>query len=104
MSSNFSACCTAGVLLAASAVAHSQNFPVKPIRILASEPGAAIDLTVRLIVPSLTASLGQPVIVDNRSSSGFVLPELALKALPDGYTLLIQSGSFWVAPLLQPSP
>lgn len=85
-------------------VSIAQDYPRKPIRILASDPGAVIDMTARLLIPGLTASLGQSVIIDNRSSSGFVLPELALKSLPDGYTLLIQSGSFWVATLLQTAP
>ena len=82
----------------------AQTYPSKPVRILASEPGAQVDFTLRLITPQLSAALGQTVIVDNRSSGGFVLPEIGMKAAPDGYTLLMQSASFWIATLMQRAP
>ena len=82
----------------------AQSYPSKPVRILASEPGAQVDFTLRLITPQLSVALGQTVIVDNRSSGGFVLPEIGMKAAPDGYTLLMQSASFWIATLMQRAP
>ena len=76
-----------------------QGYPNKPIRILASEPGAQVDLVARQIAPAISASLGQPVIVENRP--GFIAVENAAKATPDGYTLVIYASSVWVSPLLQ---
>jgi tripartite-type tricarboxylate transporter receptor subunit TctC len=98
------ALCAAVLTLLGAAYTQDQTFPNKPIRVLASEPGAAIDFTLRLVAPSLTSGFGQPVIVDNRSSGGFIMAEILLRAPPDGYTLLMQAGSFWLAPLLQPAP
>ena len=74
-------------------------YPNKPIRILASEPGAQVDLVARQIAPHRSASFGQPVIVENRP--GFIAVENAAKATPDGYTLVIYASSVWVSPLLQ---
>ena len=71
---------------------------------MASEPGAQIDFTLRLIQPPLSAGLGQSVIIDNRSSSGFILAEMLLRAPADGYTMLMQASSFWLAPLMQSAP
>ncbi len=78
---------------------NAQNYPTKPIRLLASEPGAQVDTVARLISKSVAATLGQAVIVDNRP--GFIAVETAAKAPPDGYTLVIYASSVWVAPLVQ---
>ena len=65
--------------------AIAQNYPTKPIRILAPEIGGASDISARLIAHVLSGSLGQQVIVENRGTIG---PEIAAKAPPDGYTLI----------------
>ena len=78
-----------------------QDFPSKPIRIVASDAGGAGDLAARVIAQGLTASLGQPVIVDNRGGSGVVAAEYVAKAPPDGHTLLFYGSTIWVLPLLQ---
>lgn len=80
------------VLLAcASGVAPAQNYPQRPIRfIVPFPPGGANDLVARIIGPKLTERLGQPVVVDNRSgASGAIAVEIAARAQPDGYTLLV---------------
>ena len=56
-----------------------------------------------LVGQSLVDSLGQQIIIDNRGGSTMAA-EIAQKAPPDGYTLLLEGGSFWVAPLLRPMP
>lgn len=81
------------------ASASSQNYPNKTIRIITSEAGGGTDFTARLIAQRLTAGLGQQVVVDNRVT--VIGQEIAVKAPPDGYTLLVSSNSIWVAPLLQ---
>jgi tripartite-type tricarboxylate transporter receptor subunit TctC len=76
-----------------------QDFPNKPIRILATEAGANFDLQARMIAPGISASLGQPVIVENISSA--ILPDILAKTAPDGYTMATAGSSFWVSPLTQ---
>src|SRR3954470_2029891 len=70
--------------------ASAQSFPAKPIRVVVPFPaGGGIDAVARLLAPKLSESLGQPVIIDNRSgASGTVGTEAVAKAAPDGYTLL----------------
>ena len=74
--------------LSASAANHAtaEPYPVKVIRIVTSEPGGGNDLVARIVAQGLTANLRQQVIVENRGS---IAIEVALKATPDGYTLLI---------------
>jgi tripartite-type tricarboxylate transporter receptor subunit TctC len=78
------------VLLAVAATASAQPFPTKPIRIIAPfPPGGSVDFTARVVAPKLAESLGQQVVIDNRSgASGNIGSELAARAAPDGYTLL----------------
>jgi len=79
-----------------------QVFPNRPIRIITSLPGGGSDATSRLIAQASAPLLGQPVIVENRPSN--VTGEVAMKAQPDGYTLLVDSNSFWTTPLMQKTP
>jgi tripartite-type tricarboxylate transporter receptor subunit TctC len=72
-------------------VAHGQDYPNRSIRIIDGfAPGGATDFLARSIGPRLTAALGQPVVVENRSGAGGnVGAEAAAKSPPDGYTLFI---------------
>ena len=82
---------------AQQALAQSQpSYPDKPIRmIVAFPPGGSVDVVARLIAPKLSEALGQSVVVDNRSgASGNIGSEIAARAKPDGYTLLIQTIPF----------
>jgi tripartite-type tricarboxylate transporter receptor subunit TctC len=78
-----------------------QEYPNKPIRIITSEAGGGNDQVTRLIGQGITGPLGQPIVVENRGFVGF---ELAAKASPDGYTLLLNGTPFWMGPLLQKVP
>ena len=79
-----------------------QAFPVKPIRILTSEPGGGNDFGARLIAQGISGSLGQPIIVENRGGgSGSITGELLAKAKPDGYTLLMYGQGIWLLPFLR---
>ena len=84
------------VLIAAlcSAAAHSQ-YPARPIKLLVpNPPGGATDTIARVVAPKLAENLGQPVVVENRpGSNGNLSSELAAKAAPDGYTLLLGQDS-----------
>jgi len=76
----------------------AQDFPSKPLRIIAPfPPGGSVDLVSRLVGAKLAENLGQQVVVDNRSgASGNIGTELAARAAPDGYTLLVNTTPFVV--------
>ena len=76
--------------------AFAQPYPSKVIRfVTGSSPGGGADLTTRAIQQRLTAALGVQVIVDNRPGvAGMLANEYTAKAAPDGYTILLQPGSF----------
>lgn len=92
----------AASILAAAGHAAAQGYPVKPIRmIVPSAPGGSVDTLARIVAQKMTESLGQQVIVENRSGSGGVVgTELVAKAAPDGYTLLMAYGSHVINPSL----
>lgn len=71
--------------------ADAQQYPSRPIRIIAlSSPGSGPDIVGRLIGSKLTEAWGQQVIVDPRAAAtGIVGAEIASKAAPDGHTLVI---------------
>ncbi len=77
-----------------------QDFPNKPIRLLAIGPGGSHDFASRLLAPKLSAALGQPAVVEYQAS-GFVPAEIALKSAPDGHTLLVSGRALWLMPLMQ---
>ena len=69
----------------------AQGYPSKPVRVIVPfPPGAGVDIVTRSVSPRLGELLGQQLIVDNRAGAGGILgAELAAKAPPDGYTLLM---------------
>ena len=71
--------------------AGAQNYPTRPIRIIAlSSPGSGPDIVGRLIGSKLTEAWGQQVIVDTRpGATGIIGAEIAARAAPDGHTLVI---------------
>ncbi|MFL6822544.1 MAG: Bug family tripartite tricarboxylate transporter substrate binding protein, partial [Xanthobacteraceae bacterium] len=93
----------AAVVAMLATVAPAQPYPTRPIRLLVSfPPGGASDLIARTLGQPLSARLGQPVVVENRpGSNGNLAGELAARATPDGYTLLLSpSGLFAINPHL----
>lgn len=85
---------TAFAVLAAVPAA-AQNFPNRPIHLVASGPvGSAVDLVARLLADGLRSSLGQNVLVEDRpTANGAVAGEYVAHARPDGYTLLFVATS-----------
>lgn len=81
----------------------AEAYPARPIRLLVGfAPGGANDLVARAVATRLGPRLGQQVIVENRAgASGNIATELAARAAPDGYTLLLASvASFAMSPAL----
>ena len=91
----------AGLLLVAG-TAFAQQYPSKPVRMLvAFPPGGPVDIIARLIAPSVSETLGQPVVVENKvGASGNVATAEVAKSAPDGYTLLAHSSAYAVNPTL----
>jgi tripartite-type tricarboxylate transporter receptor subunit TctC len=75
--------------LAASA-AHAESYPARPIRwIVPYTPAGITDTVTRLVAAKLEQSLGQPVVVENRSGANSIIgSEIVARAAPDGYTFL----------------
>ncbi|MBV8537821.1 MAG: tripartite tricarboxylate transporter substrate binding protein [Alphaproteobacteria bacterium] len=86
--------------IAGSAVA--QSYPTRTVKLLVPfPPGGSNDVAGRLLAAALTDTWGQTVIVENRAGAGGVVgTEVASKAAPDGYTLLLVSSAYPVSPAL----
>ena len=81
-------------LLLASGVAHAQ-WPTKPVRFIVPFPaGGSTDIVARVLSEKLGQGLGQAFVIDNRGGAGGTTgSDVAAKAAPDGYTLLIGTSS-----------
>jgi tripartite-type tricarboxylate transporter receptor subunit TctC len=88
------------VLLPLGATGHAQDFPVKPVRILASEAGSNGDFVARTVAQALTTAWGQQVLVDNRGG-GVIAGDVVAKSPPDGYTMLLYGNTHWLLPLMR---
>ena len=89
-------CLAACALTACTQIALAQPFPVKPIRfIVPFSAGSGSDTIARIIATALPDVLGQQVIVDNRAgAAGNIGAELAAKAPPDGYSMMLTIVAF----------
>src|SRR5262245_9663033 len=83
------------------AVAQGQGYPVKPVRLIVPlAPGGGNDTLARFVGKYLTESLGQSVVIENRTGGGgLVGGEYAARAAPDGYTLIVAGSGLIVVTL-----
>jgi tripartite-type tricarboxylate transporter receptor subunit TctC len=94
------------VLAVAASTAPAQEYPAKPVRmIIPFPPGGSNDVVGRMIAVQLGDRLGRQIVIDNRGGAGGVIgSDLAAKAAPDGYTLLLASVAYAVNPALYKLP
>ena len=92
------ACVWMFVWVLPGATVFAQSYPAKPVRIVTAEVGSGNDPVSRTIALNIGGAMGQPFIVDNR---GFIGSEIAMKAAPDGYTLLCYGAPMWLSPFLR---
>lgn len=86
----------AGLVIAMMApVAHSQSYPVRPVKIIVPfPPGGSTDIMARVIASRLQTALGQPFVVENRAgASGVIGTQATAESAPDGYTLMLASSA-----------
>ena len=86
---------TSLTFLTVAASVHAQTYPSKAIKIIVpAPPGGAIDIIARVVGDKLSASMGQPVIIDNKpGASNNLGTDVLAKSPPDGYTIGIVGGS-----------
>jgi tripartite-type tricarboxylate transporter receptor subunit TctC len=88
-----------------SSPALAQTYPARPLRLVVPFPaGGATDILARTIAQRVAETLGQPIVIDNRPGAGGAIgADSVAKAAPDGYTLLIATGSTHsIGPLINP--
>lgn len=86
---------TTGALLAGLAIAQPKPDWPRPVRLVVPfAPGGATDIVGRILAPGLAETIGQSVLVDNRTgAAGNIAVELVARAQPDGHTVLISNVS-----------
>src|SRR5712691_6352815 len=82
-------------LLLGTVGVHAQRYPARSIKIVVpATPGGAIDVIARLLGDKLTASIGQPVVVENKpGASNNLGTDYVAKSPPDGYSVVIVASS-----------
>jgi tripartite-type tricarboxylate transporter receptor subunit TctC len=104
---SFAASCllAASLVLVEKPVARADDYPSRPIKLLVgASPGGTTDTMARAIAQPLAASLGQPMLVENRPGAGGNLAADAVaKSAPDGHTLLVSFTSHTINATLYPN-
>src|ERR1043165_3638569 len=95
--------CSCGASVPPTAASPDADFPARPMRVVASEPGGSTDFTARLIAQGLAQGFNQSVIVENKGG-GLLAAQTVLVATPDGYTILCTGSTLWTEPLLTRTP
>jgi tripartite-type tricarboxylate transporter receptor subunit TctC len=93
-------------LILASTAAAQAPYPTKPIRFLVGfPPGGTNDILARAVAPKLSEFLGQQVVVENRGgANASIAADLAARAAPDGYTIMLVAPGHATNPALMKLP
>ena len=93
-------CVTLSGVLAGVVRGDAEEWPARPIRVIVPlSAGSAVDIIPRIVFEELTARLGQPIYVENRTgASGTIGTRAVANATADGYTLLAHSSAFVISP------
>jgi tripartite-type tricarboxylate transporter receptor subunit TctC len=99
---SFAAMAASAATLAAQPNVPVEKYPDKPIRVIVPfAPGGGLDITARLIGQKLTERWGQNVVIDARPGAATIVgTEIAARAAPDGYTILMITTTFAINPSL----
>lgn len=91
--------CLAAALMACAPLAHAEDFPTRPVRVIVqTAAGSSLDALARLVDDQLAQVWGKEVIVVNQAGAGGLNAARATAAaVPDGYTLFLAGGSVFVA-------
>jgi len=104
------AICTALLLALPAVDAAAQRadtaYPARPVRLIVPQaPGGSNDIMARYAAQHLAGRLGKPFIVDNRPGADALIgSDMAARATPDGYTLLLASGAYTMNPAVRKMP
>ena len=76
---------------APDAGAQNTDYPARPVRVIVpAGPGGILDIVMRLLAPKLEEVMGQTLVIDNRTGAATIIgTEMAARAAPNGYTLLV---------------
>jgi tripartite-type tricarboxylate transporter receptor subunit TctC len=88
--------------IAHAPLANAQAYPVRPVRmIIPFPPGGNTDIIARIVSPRMSEALGQQLVIDNRGGAGSTIgTEVAARAVPDGYTIIMVSAAHTINPAM----
>ncbi len=92
------------VAMAATETIYADAYPSRPITLVVPYPaGGGNDVIARIVAAKMSASLGQPIVIENRGGAGSTIGTRDVaRATPDGYTLLIATSALAINPALYP--
>jgi tripartite-type tricarboxylate transporter receptor subunit TctC len=95
---------SAVALIVGPVAAFAAGYPTRPIALIVPYPaGGGNDVIARLVAANMSASLGEPIVIENRGGAGSTIGTRdAARRAPDGYTLLIATSSLAINPSLYP--
>ena len=96
---------SAALVFADSSLAQRGPYPSSPVRIIVGfPPGGGVDVLARVLGQKMSATWGQPVVVENRPGAASIVgTRLAIRATPDGHSVLINSNTMIVNQIVNPA-